>query len=613
MSVKSSYELFKEFDKKFKDLKKNKELIDTNDLLVYNFITDFKDIIYNNIHKELEPYKDIENNEKTIRLYVKYVISYLLPFCNYKIDYFHKQQDSDKKFETLNKWISLEDDLYALASYRSLKHFAYYIERGNSRKIWRDTMNVFESYFYYINQMILGENNVELLRASYFPGAGKTYAGNLTCCFWFGVAEKSILRITYSDDLVTTFTKQIINIIETPQYKKVFPKFDLPSKDLYKSKKNGELWFSFYNKASFYATTRDGQATGKRADILMIDDITKGAKEAYSVEVHNQIINSYDSDWCSRADDSEQKVIMLGTMWSPYDLLNEVQKRAEKFSPLIKDKNFKYCQKTQDELNIFIGVPILDYDTDMSTCERRYSTEKMRKKRASYRDKALFNAVYQQQPEAPLELIFDHKNLLHYSDKSFPQEILDGDFECRAMIDPARKGFDYFAMGIFKRYMIDKQNEIWSKWYLVDCVFRRDIYKNLKGIILDKIVRHRVSNLKVETNTSNELADMIEEDLDRDRMYKDIEIEGIYSTENKDEKISRARVGVTEEIVYPDQYMYDEASEMGNLMVQFTTYDTSVRVQKHDDAPDMISMFVIYNCENEVENTFDVLNSSFRL
>lgn len=612
MSATNNYEIFTQFDEKFKILRKNKALVDNDDKKVYNFMKDFKDTIYNTIHTDLEPYKDNDNNEKMIREYVKYVIKYILPFCNYKIEYFNKDE-SENKYEKLHKWIELEDDFYAIASMRSLKHFAFYMERANSKKIWRDTMPVFESYFYYVNQRILGENKLELLRASYFPGAGKTYAGNLTCCFLFGVTEKSVLRITYSDDLCTSFTKQILNIIETPQYKKVFPKFDLLSKDLYKTKKNGEIWFSFYNKASFYATTRDGQATGKRADYLMIDDITKGAKEAYSVEVHNQIINSYDSDWCSRADDSDQIVIMLGTMWSPYDLLNEVQKRAEKFSPLVIDPNFKYCKKTEDELNVFIGVPILDYDTDMSTCEKRYSTDKMRRKRASYRDKSLFNAVYQQQPEAPLELIFDHRNLLHYNDKTYPQEILDGDYECRAMIDPARKGFDYFAMGIFKRYMIDKDNEIWSKWYLVDCVFRRNIYKNLRGIIMQKIVRHRVSNLKVETNTSSELPDMIEEDLAREHNYRDIEVDGIYSTENKDEKISNARVGIVEEIVYPDQYMYDEASEMGELMVQFTTYDTSVRVNKHDDAPDMIAMFVKYNCENEIENSIEILNSSFRL
>lgn len=599
------YALFQDMSKNLDVLLRRKDLY-SNDNLFFNFIRDFKKLIYDNIHSLLDPNREEGNNEKYIRLYVKYVIKKLLPICDIKIKEFTKNNSP-----ILSDWIELEDDLYALAAFRSLKHFAYYIERGVPKKIWRDTMCVFEPLFYYASKMILS-GDVDLIRASYFPGAGKTYAGNLICAFWIGMMPISILRITYSDDMAKKFTKQIANIIEGSKFKKVFPKFNLEPKRLYKTKNTGELWFSFYNESSFQATTRDGQSTGKRASVIMIDDITKGAKEAYKVEVHKAIVDMYDSDWSSRADDDSQKMILLGTMWSPYDLLNEVQKRAEKYYVLKRDNKYKYTIKDDEDKNIFISVPILDYDTDESTCPLRYSTAAMRKKRNDYQDKSLFNAVYQQKPDAPNELVLDHKNLSHYTDKTIPKAILEGDYECRGMIDPTRRGFDYFSFNIYKRCWIDDNGDKkMSKWYLVDCIYRRVTSKQALPDIVAKIIHNKMTKLTVEINTGNELPQLIEEHLAKNN-YKDIEIKGIFSWQKKEDKIAEALEGMKTEIIYPDQYMYNESSELGKMMIDFTTYDIEGN-NKHDDCVDCNAMFVQQECESEIGNTMQVLDSSFRL
>ncbi len=599
------YKTFVSMQKNLDVLLKKKELY-SNETLFYNFIKDFKTLIYDNIYGILEPNRELDDNEKYIRLYVQFVIKKLLPICNIKI-----KQFMESKSENLHNWIELEDDLYAIAACRSIKHFAYYIERGVPKKIWRDTMCIFESFYHYASKMVLN-SSVDLIRASYFPGAGKTYAGNILCAFWIGIDPISILRITYSDDMAKKFTKQIANIIESDRYKKVFPKFNLEPKKLYKTKNASELWFSFYNESSFQATTRDGQSTGKRAKVIMIDDITKGAKEAYKVEIHKQIIDMYDSDWSSRGDDDDQKLVLLGTMWSPYDLLNEVQKRAEKYYVLKRDDKYKYCIKDDEDKNIFISVPILDYDTDESTCPARYSTEAMRKKRNDYQDKSLFNAVYQQQPDAPSELVLDHKNLMHYNDKTIPQAILDGDYECKGMIDPTRRGFDFFSFNIYKRCWIEENGEkTRSKWYLVDCIYRRSTAKILLPEIVQKIIHNKMVKLTIEINTGNELSQLIEEHLSA-KNYKDIEIKGIYSWQKKEDKIAEALEGMKTEIIYPDQYMYNESSELGRMMVDFTTYDIEGN-NKHDDCVDCNAMFVKEECESETGNSIQVLDSSFRI
>ncbi len=614
----NSYQLFLKMDSNFKIMAKEPKLY-MNEKLCHQFVRDFEKLLYDTIHNELAPYKDIEENEKKIRTYCKYIIKYLLPFCNKKIKILHNELQTEEyefdelKNQMLNNWVLLEDDLYALASFRSLKHFAFYIERGNKKKVWAKTMPIFEQYFYYTNKMILN-GDMKMIRASYFPGAGKTYAGNLTCAFWFGYDEEmTILRITYSDDLAKSFTKQIENIMTGEQYKKVFPKFNKTPNEVFKTHNAYELWIEGSSNANFYATTRDGQSTGKRAKLLMIDDVTKGAKEAYDTDLQKKIVVMYDNDWSSRADDDDQKEILLGTMWSRFDILNVRQQRDEEDGELIEDEMFKYTKLNLEGTSAYIGVPLLDYDTDETTCPLRYSTAYGRKKREKSVDKSLFEAVYQQRPQEPEDLIFAYRKLNTYNDKTFPKEILQGDYECRAFIDPNRTGFDYFVCAFYKRHLIPQQNasDKYSKWYFVDVICRKKTYKMVKEDLLEKIKKNNVSKLGIEINTSNELPELIEEDL-LNLGYTDFEMQEEFSTEKKEKKIADAQQEVIDEIVYPAKGLFADNSEMGIAMTMLTTYSIDKK-NEHDDFPDCNVMFIKKNILEENQNEYEILDSRFRL
>ena len=66
MSAKENYELFKKFNTQLEGIKKNKKIIEdaSKDKVLYDFLKDLKDVIYHTIHKELAPYKNIDNNDK---------------------------------------------------------------------------------------------------------------------------------------------------------------------------------------------------------------------------------------------------------------------------------------------------------------------------------------------------------------------------------------------------------------------------------------------------------------------------------------------------------------------------------------------------------------------
>lgn len=130
--------------------------------VVYEEIKTFKEFLYDYLHSHLYEHIELKENEEQSRKICKYVIIKLLPFITKKIneiDSKMNKNNNDMDLALLYKdYLELEDDLYAIASYRSLTHFAYYMERqdDDSQIVWKynlkDTMG---GIFYYSNMMIL--------------------------------------------------------------------------------------------------------------------------------------------------------------------------------------------------------------------------------------------------------------------------------------------------------------------------------------------------------------------------------------------------------------------------------------------------------------------------
>lgn len=618
-------ELFKNWVNEYSCALKIKEVYNNdkeNSNGFYSFMVEFKNWLYNSIHNFLTPNKYNLEFEKTIRAYCKYIKDKIIPVCREKIKHYKNSKQQDSHIY-LSRWLDLEDDYFALASYRDLTLTALYLERGKSEKLWAMTMPLFVNFFSYAQRMVFGEK-IKLIRASYFPGAGKTYGANVLCAFWFGYdSEMSILRITYSEDLCKIFIQQIASIIDSKQFRKIFPQFDkgegIGNRDLYLSYSvEVGFQFSFSTVKNFFASTRDGQTTGKRGKVLMIDDLTKGADEAFDEKLHKRMVNKYDTEWATRSDKSYQPVIALGTMWSNLDLLNVLRNRAYKKtnSNIVPHTKYKYTEvgitPNGEVDSVFIATPMLDYETELATCPERYDTEEMKDKRDNM-DEALWNAVYQQRPTPSKEFLFAYDKLLTYDDNTIPQELFTSPItQCYAFIDPTRKGNDFLAMGIFKRYKTNSGD--WSKWYLIDCIFEQKPTKELLYDIAFKVIHHNITRLGYENNIDGSFDDLLNYKI-KELGGKSIIIDSYFSSnESKQTKISNASFGMRKEIIFPSVKMYSLNSPMGKGMNQFTSWSLSQKYGDHDDFPDMLSMFVKYYCEQAPINTMTVLKSTnFRI
>ena len=141
----------------------------------FDYFDMFRTYLKNTINEVLLVNKTNEK-EEYLRKLCRYVIKNLLPFVNKKIEYYSKRKNptnnsvyllSKEEMLMFNNWLDMEDDLFAIASMRSLTHFALYLERDDTldQKVWCYILNdVMGGIFYYANQMILNKRYENLFK-----------------------------------------------------------------------------------------------------------------------------------------------------------------------------------------------------------------------------------------------------------------------------------------------------------------------------------------------------------------------------------------------------------------------------------------------------------------
>ena len=144
------------------------------------------------IHDYLAPQKN-QVAEQEIQDRVKEIVKYDLPICRIKIERFKNaipiyERKKDIKgvnlcYKYLQEWLDLYELNYALVSFRSLEHFALFMEweKPDNEKVWtlsNDPYNdggytgVTKPFFYNFNRMVL-KKDIKFISKQMFTGGGK--------------------------------------------------------------------------------------------------------------------------------------------------------------------------------------------------------------------------------------------------------------------------------------------------------------------------------------------------------------------------------------------------------------------------------------------------------
>lgn len=577
----------------------------------------YHDAIYNLVHTVLTPQKTTESKNQIRDILAKYVVGYTNPktrivysgalelIKSKKAELKRKMSQYAKNevnFDTLKiivelhkKLEKLYDDFMALASYRSFKHFCQYLEKYTfGIDLWKDNERAFNGYWYYANRMVL-DGTVNFLEKQLPTGTGKSLSDAFMHSYIFGIdINNDIFKVCGNDKFTDDCFNNVIKIMTTPLYAKVFPyfkQFDCKENLMFSFCSVKELKFAITGSTvstNLRICTKLSKTNGVRAKFLFIDDITQ---QDDNQGVMENDIAKFMREWFRRNYNLQNfYIVASGTAYSQFDVLSWL-KRKNNFESSTEDKMYEFTSYAKsnfinkDGLAVFIIVPALDKN-DKSVFPKIRSTEALLNLRKD--DFATFMAMEQQNPLPPESSPFYFTKLRQYTTLPLIGEL--GRMEnCIAALDTKRRGKDYVSMPIFFEAK-DPDRKDGTVFYLVDWFYDNRPMKECIPFIVSKIIQHNITRLYAERNTEELIAPLITDKL-TEQGYTSCIVDDVFSTEQKDRRIMIAESDIKTKMIFPQFGMYANSSNIGQALLNVYGYDYSKKVA-HEDAPDSLALFV---------------------
>lgn len=481
------------------------------------------------------------------------------------------------KIENMALFFDYYKKAYCFCARRDFECFVDYIEWNMPKKVLANRREVLKPYVDALNRIAF-DDKLQYIIVSYPPSMGKSYLVTLFTAWGYGLSiNNSVIRMSYSDELVLGFSRTVKGIISSPEFSEIFPLFKLYNGKPFEVERESDWKIKNANvpKSNHIARTRSGSTTGERASFAIIfDDMTKGAEEANSESVHKGIYDKWLTEWWNRRDGQRCKFIFVGTQWTPEDILNRVIEDRNKVSTL-QETNNPYVMESEDKSTIVIRVPMLDKN-HKTTCEEVYP-QHIAEQIEQNTDPFLFSCVYQQCPIAPTGREFAWECIRTYID--LPNNLTPNSM---ATLDTARKGKDNVSMPIFK-------NDNNGSHYLIDAIYKQKAMDDLYDEIVEKIIVNKITTLVIENNIDTSLKRLLEDKL-HSRGISWCTIIEKYNTVKKEERIKNNRGIIQKQVVFPDKSIIRQNTDIGRMMDNITKYSFD-KPNLHDDGIDSVCMY----------------------
>lgn len=273
--------------------------------------------------------------------------------------------------------------------------------------------------------------------------------------------DLSIISVSYSASLAEDFSRDVQRIIDSDEYKKIFPNTKLSDKKDKNYKRTSDFFEIVDHKGVYCSAGVGGSITGKGCDILIIDDPIKNRQEANSETVRKKIYDWYSSTAYTRLSPIGG-VIMMCTRWHLDDLIGKV----------LSDKN-------QKPFHVISYPAIAEHDEPHrkqgeALHPERFSLEILNEIKSTL-STADWLSLYQQKPVPEGGAIFETSKLRYYDETSEPKRFdqIVGSWD---MTFKENKTSDFVVGQLWGRKG--------SEFYLLDMVRdRMDFVKTLKVFI----------------------------------------------------------------------------------------------------------------------------------
>jgi predicted phage terminase large subunit-like protein len=368
--------------------------------------------------------------------------------------------------------------------------------------------------------------------------------------------EKRIAIVSYSASKARKFNREIQRVIDDEPYRAVFPETVLGSgRDGYvRTMDEVEV---VGHSGGIKTVGVGGPLTGDPVDVLIMDDIYKDAKSAWSETIRESIQDWYNTVAETRLHNNSQQLIVF-TRWHEKDLAG-------------------YLLGKEDDWEVFtfpalkVGPPT-EYDPRRegeALWPERHSAEKLEGIRK--RDSHVFGNLYQGDPKAKEGLLYKEYKLY----RTLPVEAGTK----KAVVDTADTGEDYLCSIVYSPTP--------HGYYLLDVYYTAQGMETTEDATARQLTKFLVDRVKVESNNGGRGFARNVEKKCRELHNRKTAFSWFHQTHNKEVRIFTKAAEVQNMIYYPEGWdlMWPE------FYSAVTGYMATGK-NKHDDAPDALTMIV---------------------
>lgn len=423
----------------------------------------------------------------------------------------------------------------------------------------------------------LADGRLDFLSISLPPRVGKS-----TMCIFFLTwvmgrhPRRANVMSGHSDKLTKGFHREALGIItddNTYRFARVFPGSPLVGSSF--ADETIQLRGSSERFPTLTCRSVDGTLTGAvevgRDALLYCDDLVSDREEALSADRMDKLYSAYLNQLKDRKLDGARE-LHVGTRWVPNDVIGRIEEQYE------GDPRYR-----------FVTLPALGedgetnftYDYGLGFSTRYY--EDMRASLVENGEGDSWDAKYMGKPVWIGGLMFARDELRLY-DGGLPRgedgQPLEPDGVI-AVCDTKDRGADYACLPVAYVYGRD--------YYVHDVICDNSLPEVVEPRIVSALVRNDVGVARFESNSAGgRVADDIAEECGR--QGHSIAISKKFSTENKETRIITDSMWIKEHCVFRS----DEPSADYRRFMSMLTHYTTEGKNKHDDAPDAMSMLKRY-------------------
>lgn len=399
--------------------------------------------------------------------------------------------------------------------------------------------------------------------------------------------DRKIAIVSYSATKSKKFNREIQRIICSSEYQEIFPETKLNSGSDVSGNfvQNTDECEIVDHRGGFKTVGVGGPLTGDPVDTLIMDDIYKDAKSAWSPTVRENVNDWYDTVAETRLHNDSQQLIVF-TRWHQDDLAGK----------LLREQGI-YSEDNPNGWVVIIyqaikeGAPT-EYDErneGEALWPEKHSLEKLINVRN--RNNHVFQSLYQQNPK-PLEGLMYENGFKTYSviPYSAKQKI-------KNYTDTADTGKDYLFSVTYV------ETELYN--YILDMIYTQRPMEYTEPKTAEMLTKHNVEICNIESNNGGRSFARAVEDQCRKNNNSSTRINWFFQSENKQVRIFTNSAAVQNICLFPEGW-----DRMWPEVYKALTNYMKVGNNDHDDAPDGLTGTVeMRGKDNQTTDTQSILNA----